>query len=74
VGEDEAVGVGEQKRIARNGTGVQLYLLAPVRLRDVILAKNIASLTLLGVEAALAWCVAALPEAVPLSKTGLRQA
>jgi ABC-2 type transport system permease protein len=40
-----------------DGTGMQLYLLAPVRLRDVILAKNIASAALLAIEAALAWYV-----------------
>jgi len=52
-----------------DGTGVQLYLLAPVPLRDVILAKNIASLALLLLEAALAWCVVlALASApIPLS-------
>jgi ABC-2 type transport system permease protein len=40
-----------------DAAGVQLYLLAPVRLRDVVLAKNIAAMTLLLTEAALAWCV-----------------
>ena len=37
-----------------DGAGTQLYLLAPVRLRDVILAKNIASLAWLILESALA--------------------
>jgi ABC-2 type transport system permease protein len=37
-----------------DASGVQLYLLAPVRLRDVILAKNIASLTMILVEVLLA--------------------
>jgi ABC-2 type transport system permease protein len=49
-----------------DGAGVQLYLLAPVRLRDVILAKNIASLALLGAEAILAWCVVAAVATVPI--------
>jgi ABC-2 type transport system permease protein len=49
-----------------DGAGVQLYLLAPVRLRDVILAKNIASLALLGAEAVLAWCVVAAVATVPI--------
>ncbi|HEV2618378.1 MAG TPA: hypothetical protein VGU23_00400, partial [Acidobacteriaceae bacterium] len=40
-----------------DGAGVQLYLLAPVRLRDVVVAKNIASLGLLVTQAALAWAV-----------------
>jgi len=40
-----------------DGAGVHLYLLAPVRLRDVLLAKNIASLSLLLVEAVLTWCI-----------------
>ena len=38
-----------------DGAGVQLYLLAPIRLRDVILAKNILSLTLVFAETAVAW-------------------
>jgi ABC-2 type transport system permease protein len=49
-----------------DGAGVQLYLLAPVRLRDVILSKNIASLALLGAEAVLAWCVVAAVATVPI--------
>jgi len=40
-----------------DGAGVQLYLLSPARLRDVVLAKNIASMSLLLVEVALAWTV-----------------
>jgi ABC-2 type transport system permease protein len=56
-----------------DGAGVQLYLLAPVRLRDVIVAKNIASLGVLLVEAILAWIIvfvlatAPIPLAVQLS-------
>jgi ABC-2 type transport system permease protein len=42
----------------QEGAGVQLYLFAPVRMRDVVLAKNLASLTLLGFEAAVAWVIA----------------
>lgn len=40
-----------------DGLGVQIYLLAPVRLRDVIIAKNIASLTIIVTEAVLAWAL-----------------
>ncbi|MGA1983442.1 MAG: hypothetical protein ABSG84_13375 [Acidobacteriaceae bacterium] len=49
-----------------DGPGVQLYLLAPIRLRDVILAKNISSLTLLGAEVILAWCVVEAVATVPI--------
>ena len=49
-----------------DSTGVQLYLLAPVRLRDVIVAKNIAGMTLLLVEATLAWCLAEYLATVPI--------
>ena len=38
-----------------DGLGVQVYLLAPVRMRDVIVAKNLASLMLIVTEAVLAW-------------------
>ena len=49
-----------------DGPGVQLYLLAPVRLRDVILAKNIASLAMLAAESALAWVVVMALATVPI--------
>jgi ABC-2 type transport system permease protein len=48
-------------------TGVQLYLLAPIRLRDVILAKNIASLALLLVETVLAWTIVMVLATVPIA-------
>ena len=41
-----------------DGCGVQLYLIAPVHLRDVVLAKNLTSLALLGTQAVLAWALA----------------
>jgi ABC-2 type transport system permease protein len=50
-----------------DGAGVQLYLLSPARLRDVVLAKNIASMTMLLVEVALAWTVAAVLSTAPIS-------
>jgi ABC-2 type transport system permease protein len=50
-----------------DGSGVQLYLLAPVRLRDVVLAKNIAGLTLLLVEVVLAWCLVQWIATEPIS-------
>jgi ABC-2 type transport system permease protein len=51
------------------GRGAQLYLLAPVCLRDVVVAKNLLSLTMIVVEAGLAWtiiCVLARA-AIPVS-------
>jgi ABC-2 type transport system permease protein len=50
-----------------DAAGVQLYLLAPVRLRDVIVAKNIASLALLLVETALAWTIVMLLATAPIA-------
>lgn len=50
-----------------DGSGVQLYLLAPVRLRDVVLAKNIAGMTLLLVEVVLAWCLVQWIATEPIS-------
>jgi ABC-2 type transport system permease protein len=49
-----------------DATGVQLYLLAPIRLRDVIVAKNIASLALLLIECTLAWCLVAFLATAPI--------
>jgi len=48
------------------GPGVQMYLLAPVRLRDVVLAKNLASVTLLAIEGAVAWAIALSMSAAPV--------
>jgi len=45
---------------------VQMYLLAPVRLRDVVLAKNLASVTLLALEGAVAWAIALSMSAAPV--------
>jgi ABC-2 type transport system permease protein len=52
-----------------DGAGVQLYLLAPVRLRDVVVAKNIVAMAMLSVQAALAWGVvwAVATAPIPLS-------
>jgi ABC-2 type transport system permease protein len=52
-----------------DGLGVQIYLLAPVRLRDVIVAKNLASLTLIVAEAGLAWILVSFLSraSIPLS-------
>jgi ABC-2 type transport system permease protein len=49
-----------------DGLGVQLYLLAPVRLRDVIVAKNLLSLTLIIAEAGLAWIAVSLLAHTPV--------
>ena len=43
-----------------DGLGVQVYLLAPIRMRDVIIAKNISSLTLIFTEAVLAWMLVSM--------------
>lgn len=43
-----------------DGLGVQVYLLAPVRLRDVIVAKNLMSLALIVCEAGLAWILVSM--------------
>ncbi len=49
-----------------DGLGVQVYLLAPVRLRDVIVAKNLMSLTLIVAEAGLAWLLVSLLTRTPI--------
>ena len=49
--------VGLYNVFGADAAGVQLYLLAPVRLRDVVVAKNIANATLLLIEAVLAWLI-----------------
>jgi ABC-2 type transport system permease protein len=58
--------VAQYNIFGTDGTGVQLYLLAPIRLRDVILAKNIASLAQLLVEVTLAWCIVWMSASVPI--------
>jgi ABC-2 type transport system permease protein len=52
-----------------DGLGIQVYLLAPVRMRDVIMAKNIASLVLVVTEAVLAWALVSFlkPSPIPLA-------
>jgi ABC-2 type transport system permease protein len=50
-----------------DGLGVQIYLLAPVRMRDVLVAKNLASLVLVVVEVALAWTLVLLLKRTPIS-------
>ncbi len=52
-----------------DGLGVQLYLLAPVRLRDVIVAKNLLSLSLIAIEASLAWIVVAMLAHAPIPES-----
>lgn len=49
-----------------DGLGVQIYLLAPVRMRDVILAKNIAGLILISTEASLAWALVTVLKRIPI--------
>jgi len=40
-----------------DGRGVQLYLLAPIRMLDVVLAKNLVSLALIVTQVGLAWTI-----------------
>jgi ABC-2 type transport system permease protein len=49
-----------------DGLGVQIYLLAPVRLRDVVVAKNLAGLTLIVIEAGLAWMLVSILSRTPI--------
>ena len=49
-----------------DGLGVQIYLLAPVRLRDVVVAKNLAGLTLIVIEAGLAWMLVSILSRAPI--------
>jgi ABC-2 type transport system permease protein len=49
-----------------DGLGVQIYLLAPVRMRDVIVAKNISSLALIVTEAGLAWALVTFLQRMPI--------
>ncbi len=52
-----------------DGLGVQIYLLAPVRLRDVIVAKNLLSLSLIVIEASLAWIVVDMLAHAPIPQS-----
>jgi len=51
-----------------DGLGVQIYLMAPIRMREVIIAKNLASLVLICGEAGIAWILVVLlsHEPIPL--------
>jgi ABC-2 type transport system permease protein len=49
-----------------DGLGVQVYLLAPIRLRDVIVAKNLMSLAVIATEAGLAWLLVSLLARTPI--------
>ena len=48
-----------------DGRGVQMYLLAPVRMRDVVVAKNLMSLTLIVAQSGLAWTIICVLARVP---------
>jgi ABC-2 type transport system permease protein len=58
--------VGLYNIFGADAAGVQLYLLAPVRLRDVVMAKNIASTALLLIEASLAWLIVSWLATAPI--------
>ena len=49
-----------------DGLGVQVYLLAPIRLRDVIVAKNLMSLAVIIAEAGLAWILVSMLTRTPI--------
>jgi len=49
-----------------DGLGVQVYLLAPIRMRDAIVAKNISGLVLTATEAALAWALVSFLKRAPI--------
>ncbi len=49
-----------------DGRGVQLYLLAPIRLLDVVVAKNLMSLTLIVVQVGLAWTIICVLARAPI--------
>ncbi len=49
-----------------DGLGVQIYLLAPIRLRDVIVAKNLMSLLVIVAEAGLAWALVSILTRTPI--------
>jgi ABC-2 type transport system permease protein len=50
-----------------DGLGVQVYLLTPVRLRDVIVAKNLMSLAVIVAEAGMAWVLVSMLARTPIS-------
>jgi ABC-2 type transport system permease protein len=49
-----------------DGLGVQVYLLAPIRLRDVIVAQNLMSLAVIVAQAGLAWVVVSVLARAPI--------
>jgi ABC-2 type transport system permease protein len=51
--------------LGTDGAGIHLYLLAPIRLRDVVLAKNIVGLTLVLIELAIASVIVLSTTSVP---------
>ncbi len=48
-----------------DGTGVQVYFLAPVRLRDVVLAKNLLIALMAAIEVILIFCLISFQAGVP---------
>jgi ABC-2 type transport system permease protein len=49
-----------------DGRGVQFYLLAPIRMLDVVLAKNMMSLALIVTQVGLAWTIICVLARVPI--------
>ncbi|MGD0739253.1 MAG: hypothetical protein ABR957_06620 [Terracidiphilus sp.] len=49
-----------------DGSGVQLYLLAPVRMLDVVLAKNLMSLAIIIVQVTVAWTIICMLARTPI--------
>ena len=49
-----------------DGRGVQLYLLAPIRMLDVVLAKNLMSLALIFTQVGIAWIIICVLARAPI--------
>ena len=49
-----------------DGRGVQLYLLAPIRMLDVVLAKNLMGLAIIVTQVGLAWIIICVLARVPI--------
>ncbi len=51
--------------LGTEGAGVQLYFLAPIRLRDVVIGKNLVSLCMVSIEVAIASTIVMTASGVP---------
>ncbi len=60
-----AIGTFSYNSFGLEGAGVQFYFLAPVRIRDVVFAKNLLNFLLAGVEVALTFAVVSYLAGLP---------